>query len=126
MLNKYLFVAAVVGVLICVNMFSTSQSSVLPMPSPNPSDLAIVNPAPPSLNDANIVSVGPNFSGASMYEPTWTMQTQQPQPYYYQSGNCSHRCGGGYGIYGNRCRPFWCRGPLRRLISFPFRRHRCW
>ena len=41
------------------------------------------------------------------------------QSCYYSCGGCS---GGGYGIFGNRARPFWQRGPVRRIISFPFRR----
>lgn len=73
---------------------------------------AIVNPdSRPNVDDAVVVSEGPNLvRGAYRDCPS------------NRSGGC-----GGFGYGGDRrvFRPekgFWCRGPARRWISFPFRR----
>jgi len=137
MLPKYLIVLAVIGVVIVGALAMSDDAATAgpatPANAPPVWNIAI-NEAPPGPADRRIVSCGPDLpygayqhrrdyyrdEGAYGYHGVRLWNCRQVQP----AQGCRHSCGG-YGIYGNRCRPFWCRGPLRRIISFPFRRHRC-
>lgn len=145
MFGRYLSGIVAIMAVVCFAMLTQSETGtdalvVLPdapdAPSPD------LNPQLPDPDDWNIVSYGPNLpSGAyldlpNQYKPANCCPNcgyrLQPANYYGACGcqsqtySCYGSCGGGYGIFGNQARPFWQRGPLRRLLSFPFRRRGCW
>jgi len=139
MLPKYLIALVVLGVVV-VGALATQEDgtagpAVVPNTAPPIWNLAI-NDTPPGPEDRRIVSCGPDLPyGAYQHRRDYYLDDRGYSYHDVRLWNCRQRatcthshgqsCGGGYGIWGNRCRPFWCRGPLRRIISFPFRRHRC-
>lgn len=81
-------------------------------------DLANINPRP-IPNDANIVSGVSLAGGAYLDYPTNQQRGYQQQGQY---GQCSCRS---QGSCRSNAQAFWCGGPARRVVSFPFRRTRC-
>jgi len=91
---------------------STTPDGMIDLPNtPIPIDLVDLNSRPANPADWRIVATGPDLAGGAYLDC----------PRYGQGCYDCSCVSGGYGVFGNRARPFWCRGPVRRLISFPFR-----